>query len=123
MRSTPGQLPPFHAIAVHLEWKLALAQAVQSGMAANLDPDALAKADRCELGLWLQGSLACTEGSEDLRRVHGQFHALAGQLVRRLQANEPAADVLDRLEDLSADLVNRLGSAAQADAEPSLAAV
>lgn len=124
MRFPSPWLDPDRAISVHLDWKLALRQAVQTGRTANLDPEALARHDLCELGHWLESPLACCEGSEETRLVHRRFHTLAGQLVRRLQEGAGADTVsglLGQLEDQSAKLVNRLGSAAQAQSSRLLA--
>lgn len=103
---------PDDAIAAHLAWKHALREAVRTGAAVNLDPAALDRPDRCELGLWLEGPLACFEGDGQLRELHRQFHLLAAELVRRLQVGgrpESLASLERQLEDLSTRMVTRLG--------------
>ncbi len=124
MRFPSPWVDPDRAISVHLDWKLALHEAVQTGRTSNLDPEALARHDLCELGQWLESPLACCEGSEEMRLVHRRFHALAGLLVRRLQEGtgpDTVTALRSQLEDQSAKLVNRLGSAAQAGAPRLLA--
>lgn len=106
---------PAHAISLHLSWKLALRQAVATGVAGNLDAETLARPDRCELGLWLESPMACAEGIEELGNVHRQFHTCAGDLLRLIQSGESTdaiANLETELEALSARLVTRLGAKA-----------
>lgn len=85
---------------------------MRTGAARSLDAEVLSRVDRCELGRWLESPLACFEGIEELRRIHSEFHALAGGLVQSLQGNGSADErerMAVRLEELSARLVARLG--------------
>jgi hypothetical protein len=105
-----------HAISAHLAWKLALRQAVQTRVATHLDPEVLGRIDRCELGLWLASPAARFEGVEELRTLHAHFHAVAGELIHRLQQAGTLAEtrgLAGDLEDISARLVVCLGTAAR----------
>lgn len=105
------------AISVHVTWKLALHHAVRTGVATNLDPALLGRNDRCELGLWLARPTTRFEGLEELRDLHGRFHAVAGALIHRIQDHGSGAATRDleaELAELSARLVVRLGATAQA---------
>lgn len=104
MRVPSRPLDPAQAIAVHLDWKLVLSHPCAAGW-----PPA-----------WIPP--ACLGGTAELRQEHRQFQAAAGQILRRLQDGETAAGLLGPFEDGSAELVNRLGAFALAEASATPAA-
>lgn len=73
------------AIGKHTRWMSALQQVVFDARAA-MDVESIRAADQCEFGKWLCASFwlpedRATDQYQEVRKVHAEFHALAGQIV------------------------------------------
>ncbi len=81
------------AIGAHGAWKVRLMAAVATGR-CELDPDVVSKDDQCAFGAWIAaGSHARASASahlEPARALHGQFHAMAGRIIREATGAERA---------------------------------
>ena len=73
------------ALGKHALWMSELRQAVLYAP-AGIDVESIRADDRCEFGRWLYGSHwssaeRASESYEEVRRVHAEFHQLAGEVV------------------------------------------
>ena len=73
------------AVQLHLRWRNDLREAVEGGVAGNLDAAAVSADNLCPLGEWIYSHGRRKHGRlasfERLRRIHADFHRLAGQIV------------------------------------------
>ena len=87
------------AIHAHVKWKVRLQDYLNGTSQEKLDPMVICRDDQCVLGKWIHGP-ALKHFHEDatfhqLRADHAQFHFIAGNVVRHVQANErPVAEAL-----------------------------
>lgn len=74
------------AVQSHIVWRDRLREQVRSGELADLDPDLVGSDHQCPIGQWLYGAgrlrWAWLDSYERLRRIHAEFHRVAGQIVR-----------------------------------------
>ncbi len=78
------------AIAAHGAWKVRLMAAVATGR-CEFDPAVVAKDDQCAFGKWVYAGSSDARASahlEPVRALHGQFHAMAGRLIREATGME-----------------------------------
>jgi hypothetical protein len=73
------------ALAMHNNWKAQLASSMSTG-ASGFDPDKARQDTLCPLGAWLAGPMdpALKKGIhfEKVKKLHAEFHAAAGRVVR-----------------------------------------
>ncbi len=87
------------AIHAHVKWKVRLEDYLSGKSDEALDPMAVCRDDQCVLGKWIHGP-AVKHFHDDptfhqLRCDHAEFHFIAGNVIRHVQANEhEAADAL-----------------------------
>src|SRR5690349_19233003 len=77
------------AIRSHTFWKVTLRWLVNGQK--RLDEQALGDDHACELGRWIISEAAAFEpypAFADLRREHGEFHRLAGDVARLVSAGQ-----------------------------------
>lgn len=83
-----------HAMEAHIRWKLRLQAYVEGTSQEKLDPLDIGRDDQCELGRWIHGPGTIhfhdVEAFDELRADHAQFHLLAANVVRQVQANNRA---------------------------------
>ncbi len=83
-----------HAMEAHIHWKLRLQAYVEGTSQEKLDPLMVGRDDQCELGRWIHGPGTIhfhdVAAFDELRADHVQFHQLAAQVVREVQANNHA---------------------------------
>jgi hypothetical protein len=82
------------AISAHVRWKARLQDYLNGTLEDDLDPEVVCRDEQCLLGKWIHGP-----GYEhfqhepkfyQLRTDHAQFHFIAGNVIRHVQANERA---------------------------------
>jgi hypothetical protein len=83
------------AINAHVKWKVRLEDYLNGTSKEKLDPMVICRDDQCVLGKWIHGP-ALKHFHKDttfhqLRSDHAQFHFVAGNVVRHVQASERAA--------------------------------
>ncbi len=81
------------AIAAHIKWKVRLAQFIDGTSQEKLQSATVAQDDLCELGKWLRGEgakFAALPKYRDLLDKHANFHACAGDVVRRVENHDRA---------------------------------
>jgi len=83
------------AVQAHVRWKLRLHEYLNGTSQEKLDPMVICRDDQCALGKWIHGP-ALKHFHENatfhqLRSDHAQFHFIAGNVVKHVQANERAA--------------------------------
>ena len=73
------------AVQMHLRWRNDLREMIAGGQAGSLDPAAVDADNLCPLGEWLYSHGRRKYGTlpsfERLRRIHADFHHVAGQIV------------------------------------------
>ena len=79
-------------INAHIKWKVRLQNYLDGTSQEKLDPMIICRDDQCVLGKWIHGA-ALKHFHEDgtfhqLRADHAQFHFVAGNVVKHMQANE-----------------------------------
>ncbi|WP_306441762.1 methyl-accepting chemotaxis protein [Methyloversatilis sp. XJ19-49] len=100
-------------INAHLQWKVKL-NAFLAGEGEKLDPDAVGRDDKCELGCWIHGDGQRFAGNavyREVRSQHAAFHQCAGEVIRRRLAGDTAgaASLLGtEFDRLSTDTVSRI---------------
>lgn len=82
------------AVNAHVKWKARLQDYLNGTSQEKLDPMNICRDDQCVLGKWIHGE-ALKHFHQDttfhqLRADHAQFHFIAGNVVKHVQANEPA---------------------------------
>lgn len=81
------------ALSCHLKWKGRLKEAIEGGSPEPLDPDIIARDDRCDLGRWIHGALEPALASKPefqaLRQRHAEFHGVAAEVVRKAKGGDP----------------------------------
>jgi hypothetical protein len=87
------------AVEAHINWKLRLQNYMNGTSAENLDPMVICRDDQCELGKWIHGPATDhfhgVEAFHDLRADHAQFHYVAANVVKHVQAaDRPTAEAL-----------------------------
>ena len=80
------------AIEAHRQWKVRLRKAIAEH--AQLDADTICRDDQCPLGKWLHGAGGQRWGSKpgfvNLLDKHAQFHQVAGNVARQINAGSMA---------------------------------
>ena len=73
------------ALVAHGAWKVRLAQAIASG-ASEFDPERVVLDSQCPLGMWLHSdldpALKIGDHFEKVLKLHAEFHAAAGRVLR-----------------------------------------
>jgi hypothetical protein len=87
------------AVQAHVKWKLRLQEYLNGTSQEKLDPMVICRDDQCVLGKWIHGPALKhfhdDETFHQLRSDHAQFHFIAANVVKHVQANErPAAEAL-----------------------------
>ncbi|KPP86233.1 MAG: Methyl-accepting chemotaxis protein I (serine chemoreceptor protein) [Rhodobacteraceae bacterium HLUCCO07] len=80
------------AIGAHGTWKMRLQTAAQTGRLQGRAVD-LARDDLCRFGQWLGGlppEMAGTDTAREVKRLHREFHNLAGGVARQVEAGDTA---------------------------------
>jgi hypothetical protein len=84
-----------NAINAHVKWKVRLQDYLDGTSQEKLDPKIICRDDQCVLGKWIQGPALKhfheDENFRQLRADHAQFHYVAGNVVKHVQANQRAA--------------------------------
>ncbi len=78
-------------ITAHQAWKQRLRSAISGGDERRLDAEEVARDNACELGRWLYGPGRALQGEPEyaeLRSVHAEFHACAGNILRLAQRGD-----------------------------------
>jgi hypothetical protein len=90
-----GEINLAEAVQAHINWKLRLQNYLDGKSGEELDPMIICRDDQCTLGTWIHGpAMNHFHGLEEfhsLRADHAQFHYLAANVVKHVQANNPAA--------------------------------
>ena len=85
-------------IGAHVMWKQRLIALLAGSSTETLDPDVVRLDDRCALGKWIHGdgkAMSHLPRYDEVRSLHAQFHAFAGDVVRLHRAgNTPEAEKL-----------------------------
>ena len=83
------------AVEAHISWKMRLQAYVDGSSAEQLDPMVVCRDDQCKLGKWIHGTgvghFHDFEPFHQLRADHAQFHYVAANVVKNVQANDLAA--------------------------------
>jgi methyl-accepting chemotaxis protein len=103
------------AIGAHGQWKKRLNDAIESG-ASKLDPEVVAKDDRCDFGKWLyslDGEARRQPGFEEVRELHACFHCEAANVLKLALAGKRAEarrcmEVEGAFSKATADLTDRM---------------
>ena len=82
------------AIAAHVHWMTLLRQAVLDAV-SGIDVESIAAHNQCEFGKWLHGpgvspDERLTDHYLEVRRLHAEFHELAGRIVELAAADQVA---------------------------------
>ena len=82
------------AIAAHVRWMTLLRQAVIDAV-SGIDVESIAAHNHCEFGKWLHGpglspDERLTDHYLEVRRLHAEFHELAGRIVEQAAAGQVA---------------------------------
>jgi hypothetical protein len=81
-------------ISAHVQWKARLTLLLQGASQEGLDPEVIAKDDRCPLGVWIHGEGRQLYGDLGaylgLRDKHALFHRCTAEVVRSCQQGDPA---------------------------------
>ena len=82
-------------LAAHGNWKRRLEQAIDRG-ALDVPVETVSADDRCEFGRWLHGpdlprQLAASSRYAEVVAAHAEFHRVAGEVARHVQAGQPDA--------------------------------
>lgn len=88
----------FKAIQAHTSWKLRLTRYIHGESQEILDPELIESDRHCALGQWIHANETAHEGNTtftELRNEHIQFHQLAGNIVRLIDAGY--ADEADKM--------------------------
>ncbi len=117
-------------INAHLQWKVKL-NAFLGGEGEKLDPDAVGRDDKCELGCWIHGDgqrFANNAAYREVRSRHAAFHQCAAEVIRRRMAGDAAGaarllgDEFDRLSTDTVARIRALKQSVQTSGADSLAA-
>jgi hypothetical protein len=79
------------AVATHTEWRMRLRACLSEPAQCGLNPDDVGRADACALGRWIRGEGVVYENEQVFRVLseqHRQFHAIAGDVLRKAQDGE-----------------------------------
>jgi len=87
------------AVEAHIHWKLRLQSYVDGKSSEQFDPKVIGRDDQCDLGKWINGAgdnhFHDVPAFSELRADHAHFHAVAGNVVKEMQAkNKAGADAL-----------------------------
>lgn len=87
------------AINAHVKWKVRLEDCLSGKSQEVLDPMVVCRDDQCVLGKWIHGAAVQHFHGDptfhQLRSDHAEFHFIAGNVIRHVQANErDAAEAL-----------------------------
>lgn len=102
------------AVDAHVNWIIRLQEAIEGGQ--KLDPAEVGKDTLCDLGKWIYGEGAVHRDKpayQTLKARHTEFHQSAGEVVRKVNANDLAGAIamVDRGGDfirISTDTVNAI---------------
>jgi methyl-accepting chemotaxis protein len=117
-------------INAHLQWKVKL-NTFLGGEGEKLDPDAVGRDDKCELGCWIHGDGQRFAGNavyREVRSQHAAFHQCAAEVIRRRLAGDAAGaarllgDEFDRLSTDTVARIRALKQSVQSSGAASLAA-
>lgn len=77
------------ALAAHAAWRQKLTTAIRTGQ-INASPHDIARDDKCAFGLWLHGpsldkATKQRKPYQVTRRLHAEFHEVAGQVARLVE--------------------------------------
>lgn len=90
-----GEIDLAAAVEAHLHWKLRLQRYMDGKSDEILDPMVVCRDDQCALGKWIHGPALKHfhdfEPFHELRADHAQFHFVAANIVKSVQANDRAA--------------------------------
>lgn len=78
------------ALNAHVLWKLRLQRYLDGTSEENLDPEHICQDNQCMLGRWIYGNKERYLKSsvfEDVRGRHAEFHNIAAEIVRLINAN------------------------------------
>lgn len=97
--SIKSEINIMDAISAHVKWKVRLQDYLNGTSTETLDPMVICRDDQCTLGKWIHGPALQHFHDQDafhaLRADHAQFHFIAGNVVKKMQDNDPAgADAL-----------------------------
>ena len=85
------------AINAHMKWKRRLQNYLDGTSEEKLYADVIGMDNQCVLGKWIHGTgmnhFRNDEGFAKLRSDHASFHLIAGEVVRKVQANDKAGAV------------------------------
>lgn len=80
------------AVEAHISWKLRLQRYLDGKSDETLDPMVICRDDQCNLGKWIHGPALKhfhdVEPFHLLRADHAQFHYVAANIVKSVQAND-----------------------------------
>lgn len=83
------------AVEAHIAWKLRLQAYLDGTSGEALDPMVICRDDQCKLGKWIHGPALQyfhdLEPFHQLRADHAQFHFVAANVVKEVQANNRTA--------------------------------
>jgi hypothetical protein len=90
-----GEINLAEAVAAHISWKVRLQNYLNGKSDEKLDPMVVCRDDQCSLGKWIHGSAMnhfhAFEPFHQLRADHAQFHYVAANVVKNVQAGDKAA--------------------------------
>jgi methyl-accepting chemotaxis protein len=81
------------AIAAHIKWKIRLGQFIDGTSTEKLNSATVCQDNACALGKWIYGEgtkYKTVSHYEDLRGKHANFHRCAGDVVKKVENNDPA---------------------------------
>lgn len=103
------------AVEAHINWKIRLKNYLDGKSNEDLDPMVICRDDQCKLGQWIHGPALNHfhefEPFHKLRADHAQFHYVAANVVKNVQANDHAAAEAifkDEYQHVSHDVVMAL---------------
>lgn len=83
------------AVEAHVSWKVRLQKYLDGKSDEQLDPMVICRDDQCKLGKWIHGPALnhfhTFEPFHELRADHAQFHYVAANVVKNVQANDRVA--------------------------------
>ncbi len=90
-----GEIDLPKAVEAHIHWKLRLQAYLEGKSTEQLDPMVICRDDQCELGKWIHGPAMShfheVEAFHELRADHAQFHYVAANVVKDVQADNRAS--------------------------------